>query len=135
EGCARRPAHTGEGFDQNAAYLRHLLAHKTDRAQRGSAVFFWRRWSPRKLAGANIHDVLIGPGDPPLLGASQATMLLDPTGRLIGLAAVPPDTMPASPGGAPDWRVLFEAAGIDPATFTAAPPWRPPPPGSPRPPP
>jgi len=69
--------------------------------------------------------LLAGPGDPPLLATGQATILLDPAGRLLGLEAIPPDSVRGSPGGKPDWNVLFEAAGLDPAAFAPAPLARP----------
>ena len=119
------PPHTQEGFDLNAAHLKHLLSMKAARAQSRSAVFFWRRWSPRKIEAADIHTLLAGPGEPPLLATGQATVLLDPTGRLLGLESIPPDSARASPGGKPDWKVLFEAAGLDAATFAPAPLARP----------
>jgi hypothetical protein len=52
---------------------------------------------------------------------------LDSTGRLIEFQAVPPQVTPENePAAAPDWRPLFEAAGLDMATFTPVTPrWSP----------
>src|SRR5206468_1435679 len=36
------PPHTAEGFDLNPAHVKHLLMDKTERAQGGNAVYFWR---------------------------------------------------------------------------------------------
>ena len=115
------PSHTAEGFDQNPKYLAHLLKDKVERAQKQSAIYFWRRWSPRMLEAPNIHEEIVRVDAPPLLATGQATVLLDPAGRLIGLRAVPPDTMHVVPGRTPDWNVLFEAAGLDTTMLTPAP--------------
>jgi hypothetical protein len=118
------PRHTAEGFDVNTTHLKHFLRGKAKHEEGVSAVFFWRRWSPRKIEAPEIHNVLAGPGDPPLLATGQATVLLDPAGRLLALEAIPPDSA-VSQGGKPDWLVLFEAAGLDPASFSPAPLARP----------
>ncbi len=118
------PAHTAEGFDLNEAYLKHLRTDKTERAQRRSAIYFWRRWSPRTIEAPNVHQENPTVNTPPLIATGQATLLLDPAGRLIGLTAIPPDTMKDARGG-PDWNVLFAAAGLDSATFRPAPLARP----------
>jgi serine/threonine-protein kinase len=115
------PPHTAEGFDQNPQYLKHLLKDKVEREQKHSAIYFWRRWSPRILESPNLHREIAGITSPPLLSAGQATLLLDPAGRLIGLRAIPPDTLDVRPGGTPDWTILFGAAGLDLQAFTPAP--------------
>jgi len=115
------PPHTAEGFDQNSKYLAHLLKDKVETAQKHSAIYYWRRWSPRMLEAPNIHQEIVRVDAPPLLAIGQATVMLDPAGRLIGLRAVPPDTMHVTPGRTPDWNVLFEAAGLDAAALTPAP--------------
>jgi len=119
------PRHTAEGFDVNAAYLRHFLRIKAMHGEGASAIFFWRRWSPRRIEAPEIHNVIPGPGDPQLLATGQATVLLDPAGRLLALEAIPPDSVWTSPAGKPDWTLLFEAAGLDPAAFVPAPLARP----------
>ena len=123
------PAHTAEGFGQNELYLRHLRVDRAERVAKRSAVFFWRRWSPRTIKSPNVHSEMAGVHDPPWIAPGQATVLLDPTGRLVGLRAVPPDTMPAANGGRPAWGTLWAAAGLDSATFAAAPLARPVPAG------
>jgi serine/threonine-protein kinase len=112
------PRHTAEGFDVNTTHLKYFLRGNARHEEGVRTVFFWRRWSPRRMEAADIHTVIAGPGDPPL-GTGQATVLLDPAGRLLALEAIPPDSAVAS-GGKPDWLVLFEAAGLDPASFSPA---------------
>jgi len=122
------PRHSAEGFDLNPAYLRHLRSVASRNGHGRDAIYFWRRWSPRTLDATSIHRESVTIDDPPLLASGQATLLLDPAGRLIGLAAIPPDTMRAGPGDTPNWSVLFAAAGLDMSTFTPAARTRPVPP-------
>lgn len=119
------PSHSLEGFDLNQPYLKHLRTDRTEREAKRSAVFFWRRWSPRLIEGANIHDERAGVNRPPLFAAGEAAVLLDPAGRLIGLRAIPPDTMRAADRAHPRWSALWAASGLDSATFTPAPLARP----------
>ena len=119
------PKYSAEGFDHNPLYLRHLRTDRTERKARHTAVCFWRRWSPRLIEATNIHREATAIDDPPLLAAGEAAVLFDPSGRLIGLRAIPPDTMPPMNGGRPAWSVLWNAAGLDSGTFSAAPLARP----------
>ncbi|MFN0150257.1 MAG: serine/threonine-protein kinase [bacterium] len=114
------PGHTAEGFDRNYAHLEHLRENKEKRADGRSAIYFWRRWSPRSLQASSIHSEVVYVNDPPLLATGQARVLLDPEGRLVGLESFPSDTLLAAPARTLDWNVLFEAAGLDPATFAPA---------------
>ena len=53
-------------------------------------------------------------------------VVLDPEGRLIRLAVVPPQLDPGWRPQAANWKPLFDAAGLDLAAFTpAAPEWTP----------
>lgn len=119
-GFGQLPDHTVEGFGQSGAYLEYLRSHKQQRVNGASAIFFWRRWSPRIIESPSIHTENPGVNDPPLLAAGQATVLLDPAGRLIGLEAIPADSAKFSPGATPQWGVLLEAAGLDTAALTPA---------------
>jgi len=59
--------------------------------------------------------------------SSMRSLVIDSTGRLIEFQAVPPQVTPETePAVAPDWRPLFEAAGLDMTTFTPVTPrWSP----------
>jgi hypothetical protein len=114
------PRHTAQGFDLNATHMGHLRSDTAEVSRGGSPAFFWRRWSPRPLEQSNLHAEVVAVGDPPPLASGQASVLLDPGGKLLGLYAVPPDTMPARTGAKPDWGSLFQAAGLDSTQFTRA---------------
>ena len=120
-GFGALPDYSAEGFDLNQPYLRHLRTDRAERAARHTAVYFWRRWSPRLIESNSIHRELAAVDNPPLLAAGEAAVLFDPAGRLIGLRAIPPDTMRAANGGRPAWSTLWTATGLDSATFAPAP--------------
>ena len=117
------PKYSEEGFAQNAEHLRHLRVAGGERREGTSPIYFWRRWSPRLIESPNVHNEIIAVNDPPFLAPGQAAVLLDPAGRLIGLRALPADSIPAA--GGPAWSLLWSAAGLDSATFTPAPLARP----------
>ncbi len=116
---AELPPHSAEGFAQYPEQLKHLRESRAEPAATSSTVFFWRRWSPGLIEAVGVHDEIVSVGDPPHFAAGEAAVLLDPEGRLLGLRAVPPDTVRAPEGG-PDWSALFAAAALDPATFVPA---------------
>ena len=118
------PTHTAEGFDIDRPYLVFRRSHPTAGGTKRTPVFFWRRWSPRPIASADVHREIARVDDPPLLAAGEAAVLFDPAGRLIGLRALPPDSVPARPGRVP-WEPLWSATGLDAATFTPTPVMRP----------
>jgi len=90
-------------------------------------ITFWLRTSPRELVPVNLLNGRVEPDDPPLTLAGMQEVTLNRNGRLVALRTVPPQTVPATasdatPVPAPAWDVLFEAAGLDQHTFTAATP-------------
>jgi serine/threonine-protein kinase len=100
-----------------------------DRLRTGEppAVLFWFRTSPRPLVAGNGLGYP-GSGDPPLTVTGMSSLILGSDGRLREFHYVPAQVESLStPRPSPvDWRVFFEAAGLDPARFTdAAPDWTP----------
>jgi hypothetical protein len=88
-----------------------------------SAITLWYRTSPRLLVPRLSR--LVGPTDPPMAVSGTRSLLLDSTGRLLEFQAVPPQVSPESEP-APDWRPLFDAAGLDMTTFSpVTPQWSP----------
>jgi serine/threonine-protein kinase len=124
-------------FMGDPGYLRHVLAtdptpERWDALADGrpAAMSFFYRQSHRAMASPadqRIQAVFVLPDNPPLL-PGMAAVRLDPVGRLLELAVVPPEEDPA--GGTsdpPDWGRLFTAAGLDRAAFAdATPQWNPP---------
>ncbi len=88
---------------------------------------FWYRQSPRPLVPTSDSS-LVGWADPPWLISEMAGLRLDFSGHLLEFYAVPVQRE-ATTGQAqePDWGLLFSAAGLELAQFTAAAPsWNPP---------
>jgi Protein kinase domain len=135
------PADTASGFGEDLgvlAYLQRRDASPTrwDPLASGqpAAMDFWYRQSPRRLlqrlspANPLVHNMpgLVTPTEPPPDIPGMVTVRLDPKGRLIEFRAAPPP----APGGTalpPDWRPLFQGAGLDPAAFRETAPLRRPP--------
>ncbi len=90
-------------------------------------VRFWYRQSPRYLEAWSATG-RVTESDPPPAVSGMVRLQLDTLGRMVYLAAVPPQLQkaPAPNGSPPDARPLFAAAGLDLARFTAAEPeWAP----------
>jgi serine/threonine-protein kinase len=116
-------------FDWDRAYLSHARQQPgRERWRRPDAPFtpltFFYRQSPRRLVAAN-RDGVVRRDDPPATLSGMSEVLLDSRGVLLGYLAVPLQKEPAHDAGVePDWRPLFEEAGLPPEAFhEAAPEW------------
>ncbi len=90
---------------------------------------FWYRQSPRYLVAKDFLSFMV-PGvvtlsDPPPVRPGMTALELDAQGRLVSFAATPAQhEVPAQEAQAPDWDMLFSAAGLERARFQpAAPEW------------
>ena len=102
------------------------------------ALHFWYRGSPTVMIPTGDRP-RVAPEDPPMTVSGMTTVVLDPEGRLVRFAAIPPQLDPPSPqsrfgatgppspqSGSPNWKILFDAAGVDIATFSSVEPeWTP----------
>jgi serine/threonine-protein kinase len=91
------------------------------------ALLFWYRTSPRDLV-PDVPARSVSVSDPPHVLSGMSLLLLDTRGRLVQFQIVPPQFDPdKTPLPAPNWRALFDAAGLDFATFApVTPEWTPP---------
>ena len=131
-GYEREIADRAKGFEFDGDYTRWAQrngpsAWWTDlRIGRPSAVIFWYRTSPEALA-PSYPTSRVSAADPPVNVPGMHQLFLDADGRLVEFHSVPPalavdDAAPNAP-----WAALFEAAGLDLATFTpTSPNWLPP---------
>jgi len=120
------PADTAFGFEQYTPYFSYV-DEKDKSAERWNnipdlAVQFWYRQSPdplehwRAARGTSVSD-------PPVRLRGECVIKLDARGRLTYLYAIPrKENLPTGAPQAPDWSLLFRAAGLDPANWTAAEP-------------
>ncbi len=106
---------------EDPAARRRILA-----AGRPSPILLWYRSSPRPLAPTDDAQDKPSPGNPPLTVTGMTAVALDGQGRLMEYTAVPPQ-VESTPAGPPvDWKVFFEAAGLDPTQFrSVTPTWTP----------
>jgi serine/threonine-protein kinase len=132
-GYPESPVDSAFGFSADEEYFRYVRrndrsAGRWDRMP-SSAIGFWHRQSPRFLVRrVGIWSLGgISPGDPSLSISGESLVTLDARGRLTSFCVIPPqvDESTVAPE-APDWTVLFEASGLDPAKWIPAPPkWTP----------
>ena len=114
-------------------YINWLAANdqrpnRWDSLKQGSpaTLLFWYRTSPRLLM-PNRTQAQVTVADPPLIISGMTLVMLDTLGRLQEFHAVPPQfdaaTAPAAP---PRWDALFDAAGLNMASFSpVTPQWTP----------
>jgi predicted Ser/Thr protein kinase len=134
-GYTAKPMGTAHGFGYDPDYLQYVervdkssarWEHRLGRMQ-PSAILFWYRQSPRPLVPEAFPLGTVDPGDPPPIVSGMVSVVLDPQGRLVQFDAAPPQIDTASAEvSPPDWKPLFDAAGLDISRFSAATPqWTP----------
>ncbi|MEZ5346464.1 MAG: serine/threonine-protein kinase [Pyrinomonadaceae bacterium] len=100
-----------------------------ERIQKGQPLFYYYhyRQSPEYLIPFGALNE-ISPGNPPLNRSGMINIELDMTGRLIALAAVPPERVPrAVQEKKADWKKVFAEAGLEIDKFREVEPkWNPP---------
>jgi serine/threonine-protein kinase len=127
-GYTAPPVDSASGFFQDGEYLRYIEEHdktpnRWEQLKSGnpSAIEFWYRESPRYLISPSFFSVgSVEDDEPPRDVSGMTYEVLDASGRLEEFSAVPPQRDPAKGSApAPDWPVLFKAAGLDMAQFKA----------------
>jgi hypothetical protein len=126
-GYADSPVDSASGFAYE--YLKYLdYLEKTDRSPNrfekmpALAVQFWYRQSPHLLIhlGPSSRVTLV---DPPFTNSGEAAVWLDSRGHLTALRIIPSkENGESGVARQTDWSTLFEAAGLDPAKYTAVEP-------------
>ena len=90
-----------------------------------ATLHFWFRGSPTVMVpNENREQVTLD--DPAFEISGMTLVVLDPQGRLVRMAAVPPQVDAGWQPQTADWKPLFDAAGLDMRAFTATTPeWTP----------
>jgi len=121
---------SAHGFVQ-ANYLGYLSRHADlstpERLATGApaALHFWYRGSPTVMIPQDSRD-RVSQDDPVFETSDMSLVVLDPEGRLVRLAVVPPQLDRGWQPQAANWKPLFDAAGLDQRAFTPSPPeWTP----------
>jgi len=131
-GWTEAPGDETHGFLADTSVLRWIAAEDSTAGRwrrlgdrRPGAMVFWYRRSPEHLRPWN-PDVLRSYTDPPQTLSGMVRVQLDPQGRLLSLAGVPPqqESAPGQGETAPpaDWSAIIAAAGLDPAQLAPAEP-------------
>ncbi len=134
-GYPQRPVDSVFGLSIDWEYLSYV--RENDRTAGrwdsipSSVIGFWYRQSPRSLVHRLAPRYMgwgIGAQYLPLTFSGESIVELDARGRLMSFQVIPPERdESADESRMPDWTLLFEAAGLDPAQWTAAAPgWNPP---------
>jgi predicted Ser/Thr protein kinase len=134
-GYSEKPGSVAFDFSHNILYTDYLRRHPDLAAERWKnpaagippLIFFWYRQSPRELVAQRNFATYTAYTDPPMELSGMIRLRTDTEGHLRDFEAVPPQVEPdAPPQPAPDWAVLFRAAGLDQASFQPKPPeWTP----------
>jgi eukaryotic-like serine/threonine-protein kinase len=86
-----------------------------------AALHFWYRGSPTVMIPHNSEPRVTQ--DDPVFNISGMTLVvLDPEGRLVRMAAVPPQADAGWTPQSADFKPLFDAAGLDMRAYTSVPP-------------
>ena len=120
-------------FNQDEDYSRWLEENEKGRpdwnkifSERPPILRFAFRQSPQYMVPDNTLRRQRTPGivtlnDPPPILSGMINLMLDSSGRLLYLQAIPPEVEENPPPAKPvDWNPLFAAAGIDPAQLQPA---------------
>jgi serine/threonine-protein kinase len=134
-GYTAKPVDSAYGMQYAADYLQDLNQNGKSRATlthlatgQPTPILFWYRTSPRYMLAAEFgSNGSVTADDPALDVSGMVEIELDPQGRLVSFAAVPPQVDKSPPAAKPlDSSALFAAAGLDPARFQATEPnWTP----------
>ena len=129
------PVDSAGNFEFDDEYMEHLDHAGGEHPDwnmvlrnRPSLLTYWRRQSPDDLVATQIHSNLLTPGlvdrtDPPPILSGMVSLSVDPEGRPLRFAAIPPqkETAPAPPPQQLyDWKPVFALAGLDMSQFQAA---------------
>jgi len=113
---------SASGLAMSTDYARYVASHSTapDRwnqlkHERPETFVFWHRTSPRPMVP--LDQMVVSGGDPPLNVSDMTLVVVDASGRLAELIAIPEPFDGGTPRGPTNWSPLFEAAGLQMSGF------------------
>ena len=122
-GYRERAGDSAVGFEVDQRRIEEIAADPSPRrwdalaSSRPAPLVFYYRQSPGPLAAWSPEKRVLK-RDPPFDVPGMVEVTLDPDGRLVEFAAVPPPV--AAPAGAADWGAPFAEAGLDLSAFAPA---------------
>jgi serine/threonine protein kinase len=134
-GYAGRPTDSAFGLDYDGDFQDYV--EKNDKppnwdevlAARPTLLQYWYRQSPDALVTRDFGNNSVTPGivtksDPPTVLSGMINLMLDQQGRLTYFQAIPPQKQEDKKDAlvAPDWNILFTAAGLDSSKLQSAQP-------------
>jgi predicted Ser/Thr protein kinase len=132
-GYTEAPVDRVHGFSYDTEFQQYREEQKDPAVYRAllskgrpALIRFWYRQSRQYLEFPPQQNV-VSVDLPPPVHSGMITLILDPQGRLIELAAIPPQVEETPPlSRAPDWAALFTAASLDMSRFASVDPeWLP----------
>jgi len=118
-GYADKFADSAYGFVRNRDLLAYIEASDKTASRwknlDANAILFWYRQSP--LPFESTRGV-VSLDNPAVQVSGEVLVKLDTEGCLVSFRIVPPQARSSGNASAPDWRVLFAEAGLDPAQWT-----------------
>ena len=104
-------------FEENDSLLTEKAGFKVGFPEYPPSVVYYHRWSPRFQRPADIHVPQSTLLEPPQVFPGSATVVLDPTGRLVALQVVP-DPEWAGSGESVNWNRLLGESGYHSSDVT-----------------
>jgi serine/threonine-protein kinase len=114
---------TASGLSISTDYARFIAGRTTARGRwkqlangRPETLVFWHRTSPRPLVP--LDEGSVRGANPPLNVSGMTLIVVDASGRLSELVAIPEPFDSGAPRKPADWSKLFEAAALPMSAFT-----------------
>ncbi len=131
-GHVAQPADSAFGFILDQDLLAYIAAHdpggtRWERVPAESMRFWYRTRAAEPLMRSQMlsgfqGEIAVSYYDPPVGLPGDTLVWLDPQGRLLELAVVPPETLEkagaSGPTPDPDWSIVFRETGLDPASWS-----------------
>ncbi len=124
-GYPEKPLDTAQGLQYDYEYLHYLekvqpLSSRWGQLRSGMppAILYWYRQSPRYFEIDNMGGRQVSQGDPPQLIAGMKLVRLSTLGTLLEFRVVTDQVDDHAVSPAPvNWKLIFDAAGLDLAKF------------------
>ncbi len=114
-------ADNADGFGMQAEYANSFFKEESkapnERLRKGQPLlmYFWYRQSQKMIVPDDYFK--IRENSPPFIEPGSIRLKLDALGRLVEMVAIPERIKPQTDKSETNWKLLFEAAGLDAGKF------------------